>query len=469
MGHELICSWLKIPATTWPPDHYTLLGLQRGETDAKRIERNVQVRMETVRCYQLTHPDLVTEAMNRLAQAFDCLRDAKLRQAYDTSLAKPATPGKKVTQTGPPGVPAAPAEKAAPAVFKMAEPVAVPKPTAKAVDDIVAASAKPPEVTATTAVGQSVSPPTPQTAQPAQSPVAGVPPPPAPSAGETKDPLAWLFGPWQQPNQESSAAQETIQTRADKTTIAPTNAAALTSPTPSAADAGTLAATTDEPLDPALEVARSGAARRGLGTKRALYQRISRTRQLLRAWVQAGKYLGDVRYRLTEKSPAIDLVRQLTIIRQQLHDFPPLLGQAGQPGYLVIALARQPEIVKTYTALSPSQRKSYVRDWQAGLTLLAAYRLFLREELWNLRRQTRFGRMLRAVSGVFTDFPLLWLLLLALAAANIAYASLRDFWYVQVVVAAALVLMLVVYQNFTRRRSLHRSRRRPPVPPSGSG
>src|SRR5262249_457734 len=259
--------------------------------------------------------------------------------------------------------------------------------------------------------------------------------------------------------QATTAAQETIESRTDKTTIQPTGPEATATPAPAAIDAGDAAPVADVPLDPALEAARSGPARRGLGTKRALYQRISRTRQLIRAWVQSGKYLGDVRYRLTEKTQAIDLVRQLTLIPQQLHDFPALLGQAGQPGYLVIALARQPEIVKTFTALSPSQRKSYVRDWQAGLTLLAAYRLFLREELWKLRRQTRFGRMLRALAGVFPDFPLLWLLLLAVAAANIAYAHLRDFWYVQAVVGGGLLVLLVVFQNRTRRQSLHRTRR----------
>jgi hypothetical protein len=214
-------------------------------------------------------------------------------------------------------------------------------------------------------------------------------------------------------------------------------------------------------VDPALEAARCGPARRGLGTKRALYQRISRTRTLIRAWVQAGKYLADPRYRLSQKTEAIDLVRQLTIIRQQLKDFPPLLGQAGQPGYLVIALARQPEIVKTFQSISPRQRRSYVRDWEAGLTFLAAYRQFLREELWKLRRQGRVGRMLRLLRSMVTDYPILWLVLLGLVAANIASPTVQACWPYELIGFTGLLLVLVLYQDFARSRSLHRSRRRP--------
>src|SRR5262245_26251119 len=105
MSQDLICTWLKLPSKTWPPDHYTLLGLKPGETDAARIERHVQMRMEWVRVYQLAHPDQVTEAMTRLAQAFDCLRNQEARKAYDAQLSgKPPSP--KSTQT----VPMAPAK-----------------------------------------------------------------------------------------------------------------------------------------------------------------------------------------------------------------------------------------------------------------------------------------------------------------------------------------------------------------------
>jgi hypothetical protein len=419
VNHELICSWLKVPPTAWPPDHYTLLGLNRGESDAARIERHVQLRMEWVRCYQLTHAELVTEAMNRLAQAFDCLRDPLARQAYDARLAQPATGAKKATDTSRPIV------EVLPAVFALA-----------------AEPEKPP---------------------PASTPNTNAPTLPGGASVESaKDPLAWLYAPGMAPPVRS-ATRETIDAKLDKTTLEMPIPGAPPAETNAATDAtGAPPLAPEEPVDPALQAARSAPARRGLGTKRAIYQRISRTRKLIRAWVQSGKYLGEARFELKEKAEAIDLVRQLTIIRQQLRDFPPLLGQAGQPGYLVIALARQPEIVKTFQALSPSQRKSYVRDWQAGLTFLAAYRLYLREELWNLRRQTRVGRMLRALAGLFTDYPALWLGLFALLIANIAFRSWRAWWPVETLGVVVLLAGIVIYRNLSRRQSFHRSRRRPP-------
>src|SRR5438067_7142704 len=83
MSHELICTWLGLPPGDWPPDHYRLLGLEPGESDCARIEQCVHQRLEAVRRYQLLHPELVTEAMNRLAQAYVCLTDPEARQAYD--------------------------------------------------------------------------------------------------------------------------------------------------------------------------------------------------------------------------------------------------------------------------------------------------------------------------------------------------------------------------------------------------
>lgn len=86
MNYEWICSCLQLAPGQWPPDHYTLLGLQPGETDARRIEQGAQERMERLRRYQLFHTDQVTEGMNRLAQALVCLTDPVAKQAYDTSL-----------------------------------------------------------------------------------------------------------------------------------------------------------------------------------------------------------------------------------------------------------------------------------------------------------------------------------------------------------------------------------------------
>src|SRR5262245_61779708 len=84
--HEIICTWLGVTAERWPPDHYALLGLDRGEARADLIEQHVHERLAKVRCYQLSHPAQATEAMNRLAQAFMCLTDAEAKRAYDGTL-----------------------------------------------------------------------------------------------------------------------------------------------------------------------------------------------------------------------------------------------------------------------------------------------------------------------------------------------------------------------------------------------
>src|SRR5262249_24516763 len=86
MSAELICSTLGLPVDRWPPDHYELLALPRGPADAAGVEAHVLDRMERLRRLQLAHPDAVTDAMNRLAQALVCLTDPTLKRDYDVGL-----------------------------------------------------------------------------------------------------------------------------------------------------------------------------------------------------------------------------------------------------------------------------------------------------------------------------------------------------------------------------------------------
>ncbi len=85
MNKDLIRQWLDLPVGNWPPDHYTLLALTPREADSDLIERRTQERMMRVRPYQLNHPDEATEALNRLATAFNCLMDPTAKQTYDAS------------------------------------------------------------------------------------------------------------------------------------------------------------------------------------------------------------------------------------------------------------------------------------------------------------------------------------------------------------------------------------------------
>ncbi len=68
MDTTLLRTWLGLPPGSWPPDDATLLGLSPG-SDAALAERRALLLMGRLRSHQLVHPELVTEGMNRLAQA----------------------------------------------------------------------------------------------------------------------------------------------------------------------------------------------------------------------------------------------------------------------------------------------------------------------------------------------------------------------------------------------------------------
>lgn len=345
MSHEEVCSWLGLPPQAWPPDYYTLLGLEPGESDPERIEQQVHERLTRLRCHQLSHPDKATDGMNLLARAFSCLMDPAAKKAYDAALLGPRREG-----------------------------------------------APPP-------------------AQPAE------PPPAAPSGAA--DPLAWLFGPWSEPNvRDVAPPSPSVQDWASAPP--PPRATGVkdeeeTRPGPPPGENGRLApeggqpgaseATAMAPADPLVEVAQSAPARRGLGTKRALYYRIARTRELLRAWEMAGRYVGQPYRRLTRSTEANELSRQLKTIEELLQDFPPLLGEAGQAGFYVVALARQPKplMVPTFRMLLPSQREVLARDWRDGKKVLQAHGRFLRGQVRVLRRTTPREQLARAVASFLHD------------------------------------------------------------------
>src|SRR4051812_35759076 len=69
MNTELILEWLQLPAGPWPPETRTLLGLPSHPVSLAEAEQKALDRMELLRPHQLRHPELVTEGMNRLAQA----------------------------------------------------------------------------------------------------------------------------------------------------------------------------------------------------------------------------------------------------------------------------------------------------------------------------------------------------------------------------------------------------------------
>jgi hypothetical protein len=229
--------------------------------------------------------------------------------------------------------------------------------------------------------------------------------------------LSFVFGAWQPsppPPSEEASTQLDWQTAPPPTRVSSavdtdpgTPALAKTVPPPAPP------LTLPETVDPLVAAARSPEARRGLGTKRAFYFRVARTRQLLHAWERAGKYLADPTWSLSRPAEATELMYQMQSIRELLRYFPPLLGEIGQAGHYVVALARQQAIVPALQMYSLSQRELLARDWKHGQSLLLAHRNYLRESLQVLRRQSHFRRQVRAVRDFFWDHTGSLLLLLA--------------------------------------------------------
>ncbi len=103
MNLALLQQWLSLSAGVWPPDDRVLLGLPPGPVDADLAEQNALARMETLRPHQLLHPELVTEGMNRLAQALIAV------SAPPPAAAKPASPFDDLPDLGQP-LPASPVQ-----------------------------------------------------------------------------------------------------------------------------------------------------------------------------------------------------------------------------------------------------------------------------------------------------------------------------------------------------------------------
>src|SRR5262249_147640 len=115
-----------------------------------------------------------------------------------------------------------------------------------------------------------------------------------------------------------------------------------------------------------------------------------------------------------------ELVSLMEEVEVLLQGFPRLMGEAGQPGYLVITLAQLDQPIKSFQTLSPSQREALDRDWQSGHKLLKEHLGFLREEIRAMRKRGPGDRLLRATRSFLNDHPGALLLLLGLLALNIA-------------------------------------------------
>jgi hypothetical protein len=393
MDHRLIQSWLQLPPGDWPPDHYTLLGLEPGAVDPARIEHQVHERMQRLRSYQLTHPDLATEAMNRLARALVCLTDAEAKKAYDREQSSET----KATASEAANTPQMAAQNTA----------NLPSTQPSVLAGSAGLESKPSEAGDAAASREAVARfPEEHTLSDWQS----TPPPP------------------RQPRElPRSASSEPMNQEVAESFIFPGLGGGGTT-------IDTSSIPSSETTNPALgEHLRAAFSRRGLRSKAGLYYQVTRTRQLLWTWEQLGKYLSRPTRFVNRPTEATDLIHHMGVIRELLPcellpSATPLLGEAGQPGYLVLALARQQMIVPMLQTLLPSQREALARDWQAGHGLLRSVRQFLREELRIARRRRGWRHVLRLMGTGLRDHPGIVLLLVAWASLNVAFATRPPEW-----------------------------------------
>jgi hypothetical protein len=414
MDYQLIAKWLGLPPGVWPPDHYALLGLTPGETNLAKIEQHVHERMARVRSYQLSCPELATEAMQRLAQAFDCLTSAQAKKSYDaTCIPKPpqvVSTARVPTALAHDTAQIVPVSPVPPSAVPLAPPAPAPatpdSPVWWAQQEMVwNAGALPPPVRDPGDRGVAL-----PLAAPEQSAVA--PPAEAPQTS-VAPPMALLADNVEPPPVRLPPAEAAIPAAPPPGAEPPINGTASAGQLP----ALPAKVPTGRPVDPVYETAKSSPVlRQGLATRHGLYERAVWLRQLLTAWERAGKHLSKPKKRLTRNADEADLARQLEIIEELLQEQPSLLGQPGQPGYRVLALAHHEPIADGFKALDEQQRDLLARDWIAGRMMLRAHRKFICQQVKRLRLCTTWQRLRRATDATLTDHRG-WVLLLLVVVA----------------------------------------------------
>jgi hypothetical protein len=86
-GFDFYAEWLEVPVDCRPPNHYELLGLKTGESDAALIRAASIERSARVRRYCLgPHGAEATRLLGELGAAFACLSDPETKAAYDRPL-----------------------------------------------------------------------------------------------------------------------------------------------------------------------------------------------------------------------------------------------------------------------------------------------------------------------------------------------------------------------------------------------
>jgi hypothetical protein len=143
-------------------------------------------------------------------------------------------------------------------------------------------------------------------------------------------------------------------------------------------------------------------------------------RRLLRAWRGLEQHLGDAAWRVSRPGDAISLMTRCAELATQARTLPEGVGNAGEPGYLVMALARQQVVVPTFQSLLPGQREALARDWSTGLDQLHRQLAALRAATRTLRKKSPFRKRATHILTFLSLHPSFVLLLLGVLALLIA-------------------------------------------------
>ena len=87
LGPEIYERWFGIARQNCPPDHYSLLGIARFESDVEAIQQAADARMMQLREHQLgKYRKESQQLLNEIAAARLCLLTDHEKRAYDARL-----------------------------------------------------------------------------------------------------------------------------------------------------------------------------------------------------------------------------------------------------------------------------------------------------------------------------------------------------------------------------------------------
>jgi hypothetical protein len=391
MIRELLSQWLDLPATPWPPDHYALLGLQRGKGGMDEVEQRVLERMERLRHHQLMHPEPVTEGMNLLAQAMIALTDPESRRNYDRSLGLRA---EQVLVLEPieldEDVPEPPKVESRP-IFAKSErrtPFAEPLP---------AASLAPPPNAQTKIYSPDD-----------RGPIGGRPVGNGePSAEEIVIPeleeMELVPLPGEEEPEEEGPEEEQRERYSD-------------------VDDEEEREPRETPRDrKAVHEALDFSSDEALAERRQIYAEIVRVRRVLRVWERLKAFLDDPDKAFLRRTDTVAFMTCLADLRPLLPTVSDLVGGPDLPGSLVATLAKQQLVVSMFRSLLPSQRGALAQDCRlAHDELLGRYQR-LRDEVRQLTAKSFARRVWNPMGRAIVSRPEWILLIVSVLALWIAF------------------------------------------------